>query len=291
VPAGPGDLVANYRIESELGRGGMSVVFRARDLRSGAEVALKAPLPGTEVDPDAFRRVLREVRVVSRLVHPNIVMLRGAFEHEGLPWLAFELVDGRSLADRIEREGPLPAAEIARIGADLAGALEFAHARGSVHGDVTPRNILIASNGVAKIADFGLASFASAPGRNSAGPTLPKTVRRTIAGVPAYLAPELILGHPPDGRSDIFALGAVLYEMSTGRRAFPGMDNDEVLESILQGAAVSLAPGGGLTGEDAPRPDPLPAALITAIERALAHDPDGRYQRAADLQAELRRLL
>jgi serine/threonine protein kinase len=271
----PGTVVSHFRIEGELSGGGMAVVYRAIDTRTGRAAALKSPrLGGDEPGADAIRRLLREVRLLARLIHPNIVALLGAFESAGLPWLAMELVEGPSLSGAIDAGGPLPPEELVRQGGGLASALGLAHARGILHRDVAPGNILLTPEGRAKLADFGLAAFDARPGR---GPGLGAS-RPAIVGTPGYIAPEVLVGQAPDGRSDLFSLGAVLYEMGTGRPAFPGRTREAIEQATLR---HDPEPMGGAESS-------FPAALEGVIRRAMAKDPGKRFPDAAALEAALR---
>ncbi|HJQ98364.1 MAG TPA: serine/threonine-protein kinase [Candidatus Polarisedimenticolaceae bacterium] len=260
-----GSLVGSYRIDGEIGRGGTAHVYRATDA-NGRAVALKAPRNELS-DPGTIRRFLKEVRLTARLVHPNIVAVLGGFEHAGLPWLVLQFVEGESLGAMIDAGGPLPLAEVVRHGQGLASALAFAHTRGVLHQDVSPNNILIAEGGQAMLSDFGLASLAS-----SAPSSLVST--RPVVGTAGYMAPEKILGHVSDGRSDVFSLGAVLYEMATGRPAFAGSTNDDLLDATLEMEPPAM---GG------------PAELERIVTKALAKSPDDRYQSAAELEGDLHR--
>lgn len=282
TPVAPGALVSHYRIVHEIGCGAMARVYRATDTRSGRDVALKVPRSEGDQGPDSIRRFLREVRLAARLVHPNIVALHGGFEHAGLPWLAMELVEGPTLGEMIDRNGPLPLADVLRHGEGLAGALGFAHSRGILHHDVSPSNIVIAGDGRARLLDFGLASFLSAP---SAGPmgaqgrVLERT-RGTVAGTAGYMSPEKILGRQLDARSDLFSLGAVLYEMTTGRPAFPGSTREEIVDATLETEPAEIDPS---------KPGPV-AVFEQIVRRALAKSPEDRYSSAGELEADLRAL-
>ena len=263
----PGSLVSHYRIDREIGRGATAHVYRATDVNGGRAVALK--VPHADPGPDTIRRFLREVRLTARLVHPNVVAVLGGFEHAGLPWLVLQLVDGVSLGEIIDAGGPLPLTDAVRHGKDLASALAFAHARGVLHRDVSPNNILIAADGRAKLSDFGLASVASsAPGTREPS-------RRAVVGTAGYMAPETIVGHAPDGRSDLFSLGAVLYEMCTGRPAFPGGTSEERLDATLEREPAEMG---------------VPQ-LESIVKRALAKSPDERYSSAGELEDDLRTAL
>ncbi len=265
--------VGPYVVHEEIGRGGMAVVHRAIDERTGRTVALKRPLEGTLRDPQALRQVFREVRLAARLRHPHVVALLGAVEHEGGPCLVLEHVDGRALYDVLRDTGPLPLEDVLRVGTAIADALAFIHAHGVVHQDVSTGNVLLAG-GTVKLADFGLARLAGArvvtAGRSY-----------ELAGTPAYLAPEQVLGHALDGRADVFALGAVLYEAWTGRPAFTGATIDDVLEAVVAAAPVPCS---------ALRPE-TPPALEAALSAALARERDARCDAAglAELLAAVTR--
>lgn len=268
----------------------MSVVYQAVDQRLGRQVALKAPRH--ESDPDALRRTLRELRLTSRLVHPNIVALLGAFDHEGQPWLVMELVEGMSLREALDRDGSLPMEEVGRHGAELAGALDLAHGYGILHRDISPGNILMTTDGRARLTDFGLARPDVGPrgGRESMFAGRSSSARPELVGTPAYMAPEQILGQTLDARTDIFSLGAVLYEMWTGRPAFIVPDREDLHDALLNRSAdeglttVGLAP---LRSERTTPPERAPR-LLEILRKALAIDPVDRYRSAALLEADFR---
>lgn len=254
--------IGPYVALEEIGRGGMAVVHRAVDERTGRTVALKRPLDGTLRDPQALRQVFREVRLAARLRHPHVVALLGALEHDGAPCLVLEHVAGRALYDVLRDSGLLPLHEVLRIGSAIADALAFIHERGIVHQDVSTSNVLLAHDTV-KLADFGLARLA-------AGRVVAAGRRYEVAGTPAYLAPEQVLGHALDGRADVFALGAVLYEAWTGRPAFAGATLDDVLEAVVAAAPVPCS---------ALRPD-TPRALEAALAAALTKEREARCDAA-----------
>ena len=276
----PGDEISGYRIESEIGSGAASIVYKATDLRSGRGVALKTPrvdAPAASLAPESVpgvvdRRFLRELRILVRLVHPHIVAMLGAFEHQGQPWLVMELVDGESLRRRLRRGGALRPEEACRFAADLAGALHFAHREGILHQDVSPNNILLSVQGPVKLTDFGFARLAV---RSRSGAFVERV------GTPAFMSPEQIRGEPLDGRSDVFSLGTVLYEMATGRDGFLGTDQAEVFGAILEGATDASAWGD----------DPVSRGLRTILARAHRRLPAERYASAGEMEAELRGLL
>jgi serine/threonine-protein kinase len=268
----PEALVGSYKVVELIARGAMGHVYRATDVRSGRDVALKVPSSEGAREPGTLRRFLREVRVAARLVHPHIAAFYGGFEHAGRPWIAMELIDGPSFGEWIDTNGPMPLADVLRHGEGIASALEFAHARGILHHDVSPQNIVIAPDGRAKLLDFGLAGFLAAP----SGSQRLQPARATVAGTVGYMSPEKILGRPLDARSDLFSLGAVLYELATGRPAFPRSTREEILDATLEAEPAAMG---------------LPAAFEAIVRKALAKSPDDRYASAAELAAALRAYL
>lgn len=279
---GPVRRIAHYEILGELGRGGMGVVYRARDLNLGREVALKCPSPTLGADPKSRRRFLREGKAASSLSHPHIVPVFEVFEVDGLPWLAMEIVEGESLRAALAGGHPLPVDDVIRHAEGLAGALEAAHARHVLHRDVNPRNVLVARDGRARLADFGLAKAFVPPEERSSASTQSSegTESGAVVGTPGYMSPEQALGRPVDPRSDIFSLGTVLYEMCTGRPAFVASERGDVLDAILH---VEPAPIARMNYE-------VPDELTRIVRKCLAKQPDERYQGCSDLLADLRAL-
>jgi serine/threonine-protein kinase len=273
-----GSSISHYRILDELGRGGMGVVYRAVDTRLGREVALKFLPEQVAGDATALARFRREARAASALNHPNICTIYDVGEHEGTHFIAMELVRGESLAHRLE-SGAMQPGEICRIGAQLAGALEAAHAQGVVHRDVKPRNVFLTERGDAKLLDFGLAKLAPAPESTVTGVTLEADVtqEQRIVGTPSYMSPEQVLGRPLDGRSDIFSLGAVLYCMATGRRPFEAASVPEILASVLR---QEPTPVPSINQE-------VPAGLARVIARCMAKSAEQRYADAGELRRDL----
>ena len=216
-----GRTILHYTILSELGTGAMGRVYLARDDRTDRKVALKF-LPGS-ANPDQRERLTREAHAAARLSHPGIVTLYGFEEHGGEPFLVEEYVPGESLGHRLGR-GPLGTSETLRLARELSAALAHAHAHGIVHRDLKPDNVMVAEDGSYKIADFGIARLEEATTLTEAGVTI---------GTLAYLAPECLRGHRGDVRADLFALGAVLYEAVSGRRAFPGSTEAEVMYQVM----------------------------------------------------------
>src|SRR5215471_17676918 len=222
MPLTPGTKLGPFEITSPLGVGGMGEVYRARDTRLGRDVAVKI-LP-KELSADTARKLRfeREAKTISGLNHPNICTLHDVGSQDGVDYLVMECVEGETLAKRLEK-GPLPLEHVLKYGAQIADALDKAHHAGIVHRDLKPANIMLAASG-AKLLDFGLAKPAaplvSGATLTAAVPKTPLTQEGTIVGTFQYMSPEQVEGKELDSRSDIFSLGAVLYEMLTGRRAF-----------------------------------------------------------------------
>ena len=261
----PGDIVGGYRVRAVAGRGGMGVVYRADDLALGRQVALKVIAPQLAGDPRFRERFARETRIAAGLEHPHVVPVYGAGEEAGQLFIAMRFVDGTDLQGLL-REGALAPERAVGIVAQVAQALDAAHARGLVHRDVKPSNVLVANLGAteqAYLTDFGLTRDAAAgDGLTAAGEWV---------GTLAYVAPEQIRGEPVDARADIYALGAVLYQSLTGQVPFP-------VESELEALAAHL-------DEPPPRPSEggAPRALDAVVERAMSKDPSRRFRSAGDL--------
>ena len=276
-----GTRLGPYEVIAPLGAGGMGEVYKARDTRLDRTVAIKI-LPATLADDPEFReRFDREARVISQLDHPHICALFDVGEHNSTAFLVMQYLEGETLEDRIVR-GPLSLKDALQIATDIAGALDQAHRAGIVHRDLKPGNVMLTKAG-AKLLDFGLAK-ASAPVVAGLGltklattpPTL--TVRGTILGTFQYMAPEQLEGLDADARTDIFAFGAVLYEMLTGRKAFDGTTQASVIAAILEREPPPISATQPLT----------PAALDRTVKRCLTKDPNARWQTARDLLEELR---
>jgi TolB-like protein len=277
-----GTRLGPYEIRGSLGRGGMGEVYRAADPRLGREVAIKILSADAASDPDSIRRFEKEARAVASLSDPHIVPLFDVGEAEGLRYVVTELVDGETLRSLL-LSGPLPTQEAARIASEVATGLAAAHEKGLVHRDIKPENIILARNGAARILDFGLVQqierrpLAEAPeDAPTAGPA--STEIGTIAGTVGYMSPEQVRGERPDGRSDIFSLGTVLYEMATGQRAFRADSRIETLNAILK-----EEPDAGATERAG-----LPAEMDRILRRCLEKRPENRYHSAADLAHDLR---
>ena len=275
----PGTKLGPYEIVKPLGTGGMGEVYRARDTRLGRDVAVKILPKEMSADPQRKQRFEREAKTISSLNHPNICTLHDIGSQDGVDYLVMECVEGETLAKRLDR-GSLPLEQVLKIGAQIADALDKAHRAGIVHRDLKPGNIMLTATG-AKLLDFGLAKPA-APLLNLATMTVtkaesPLTKEGMIVGTFQYMSPEQIEGKEVDGRSDVFSLGAVLYEMLTGKKAFEGKSQLSVASAILEKEPAPISSLKPLT----------PPALEHAIRRCLAKEPEKRWQSAADLSGEL----
>ena len=274
----PGSQLGPYTIEGPLGVGGMGEVYRARDTRLDRTVALKI-LRGSELSRrDRLERFKREARAISRLNHPHICALHDIGEQDGDAFLVMEYVDGETLAERLVG-GPLAIEEVLRFGEQIAAALTAAHREGVVHLDLKPSNIMLARDGV-KLLDFGLAKLREidpAPSGQDTTMNLALSGDGAIIGTLPYMAPEQLEDKPVDARTDLFALGAVLYEMTTGQVPFQGSSKASVIVAILSEEPVPASRRRPLT----------PPLLERAIQRCLAKESEARWQTAADLRAEL----
>jgi eukaryotic-like serine/threonine-protein kinase len=275
-----GDSIGPYVVHSELGAGGMGKVYRARDTRLGREVALKQLSDPSLTSELARERVLREARAAAGLSHANIATIYDVLDTPDGPTIVMEYVPGESLARHIAR-GSLPAARAVEIAAQIADGLAEAHTRGIVHRDLKPANIQITPEGKAKILDFGIAQ--PAENDQNAAPASTPTVTAyaeagRLAGTPGYMAPEQLGGSRADERTDVYALGVLLYEMLTGRPPYPGGD-------LLSSAMAVLKGGAPAVSELVPTTPPLVSAIV---DRAMAPGPAERYQDAGELARDLR---
>src|SRR6202165_2497287 len=263
-----GTKLGPYEIESALGAGGQGEVYRARDTRLDRTVAIKILPSHLCSNPEAEQRFDREARTISSLSHPNICHLYDVGSQDGTSYLVMEYLQGETLADRL-RKGPLPLEQVLKCGIELCEGLEKAHRSGVIHRDLKPGNIMLTKSG-AKLMDFGLAKPALPASPPSSGltqtlatPQHPLTTEGMLVGTFQYMAPEQLEGREADARSDIFALGAVLYEMVTGRRAFQGKTTASTIAAILAAEPPPISTVQPLS----------PSALEATVKSGLAKDP------------------
>lgn len=270
-------VVGRYVILDRLGVGAMGRVYRARHRLMGRQVALKFIASRFQGRPGAAARFLREIRLIGRLDHPNIVRALDADRVGDVPYIVMEYVRGRDLGRLLQERGPLPAAEVASLAAQAALALDHAHRRGVVHRDVKPSNLLLADDGVLRLLDLGLATLLDhddddqEPFATAAG---------VAVGTIEYMSPEQAAGRPVDGRSDLYSLGCAMYHLLTGQVPFP---EGSRVERLARRIREQPAPAAGL------RPD-LPPDLTAVLDRLLAIDPEARFATASDAAATLRAL-
>ena len=287
MPLSPGTRLGPYEIASPLGAGGMGEVFRARDTRLGRDVAVKVLPQHLSTNPEVRARFEREAKTVSSLNHPHICTLFDVGREGDTDYLVMELVEGETLAERLAK-GALPTAEVLRLGAQIADALDRAHRAGVVHRDLKPGNVMLTKSG-AKLMDFGLARATGMAGPASGSsvtvaaltqsPTVatPLTAEGTILGTFQYMAPEQLEGSEADARSDLWALGCVLYEMATGRRAFEGRSQASLITSIMGSEPAPLSQVAPLS----------PPGFERLVQACLAKDPADRLQSAHDIRMQL----
>ena len=291
MPLTSGTKLGPYEIQSPLGEGGMGEVYRARDTRLDRSVAIKVLASHLSSSPELKQRMEREAKAISALNHPHICRLYDVGSQDGTEYLVMELLEGETLSQRLAK-GPLPISEVLRIGLAVAEALEAAHRQGIVHRDLKPGNVMLTKSG-AKLMDFGLAKstaaglggavtsaplLSAAKTMSEASPMSPLTTAGAIIGTIQYMSPEQIEGKEADGRSDLFALGAVLYEMVTGGRPFAGKSQISVASAILERDPEPISALQPLT----------PPALEHIIHTCLAKDPEDRFQTAHDVKLQLK---
>jgi serine/threonine protein kinase/Tol biopolymer transport system component len=277
VRLNPGARIGNFEVIALLGTGGMSDVYRARDTRLGREVAIKVISESLGTDPTALERFQREARAAGSLNHPNVVALYDLGLEDGQPYLVTELLQGETLRQKLA-DGPVPLGTALDWASQIARGLAAAHARGIVHRDLKPENLFATRDGQLKLLDFGIAKLTEAVrnqgGRDLMSDTASSSGGQTGTGVtigsPSYMSPEQVRGGPVDARTDSFALGAVLYEMLSGRRAFPGATFLERNYATLHHDPQAL-------------PDTVPPNVAQIVRRCLEKDPDRRFQSASDL--------
>jgi eukaryotic-like serine/threonine-protein kinase len=282
-----GKKLGPYEILSSAGTGGMGEVYRARDSRLDRIVAIKVIAGDVAHNSDLRQRFEREARAISSLSHPHICALHDIGESDGTEYMVMEFLEGECLADRLAK-GPLPTEQVLRYGMEIADALDAAHKHGVVHRDLKPANIILTKGG-AKLLDFGLAKPTVAPISDvTAAAALtamatshkPVTAEGHVVGTFQYMAPEQLEGKEADARSDIFALGTVLYEMASGRRAFPGKTQASIIAGILAADPPPISSIQPLT----------PPALTQLIKTCMAKDPDERWQTAHDIKIQLKHI-
>ena len=268
-----GTTLGSYRIVSQLGAGGMGVVYKALDQRLQRHVALKVLPPAVSSDEGRRRRFLQEARAASALNDPHIITIYDIFEHDGADVLVMELVEGRTLRDAVT--GPVPVEQAVAWVQQIAEALGLAHGAGIVHRDLKPGNIMITDRGLVKVLDFGLAKVTVTSDEATVAPA---TMEGDLLGTIEYMSPEQARGAPADHRSDIFSLGTILYELLAGRRPFLADNRLALLHEILHGPITPLR---------SLRPDlsePLEAVVMKALER----DPRVRFQSMWELGSALK---
>ncbi|MGB0103744.1 MAG: serine/threonine-protein kinase, partial [Candidatus Sulfotelmatobacter sp.] len=287
-----GTKLGPYEIQSPLGAGGMGEVYRARDTRLDRTVAVKVLASHLSSSPELKQRMEREGRAISSLNHPHICQLYDIGSQNGTDYLVMEFLEGETLAERL-RKGAMPLAEVYKIGIAVAEALAVAHRSGIVHRDLKPGNIMLTAGG-AKLMDFGLAkplglqsagtgsgsaapSFTAAATMSGPSPLSPLTTAGSIIGTIQYMSPEQIEGKDADARSDIFAFGAVLYEMVAGKRPFAGKSQISLASSILEAEPQPVSDIKPNT----------PLAFEHVVTTCLQKNPDERYQSAHDVKLEL----
>jgi len=285
-----GTKLGPYEIQSAIGAGGMGEVYRGRDTRLERIVAIKILPTHLSENREARQRFDREARVISSVSHPNICTLYDVGHQDGIDYLVMEFLQGETLADRL-RKGPLPIEQVLRYGIEICEGLDRAHRSGVVHRDLKPGNIMLTKTG-AKLMDFGLAKAAVAGAGDPASSltatlgtppgshTHPLTAQGTVVGTFQYMAPEQVEGKEADARTDIFALGAVMYEMLTGKRAFEGKTAASAMAAVLERDPAPISSLQPMT----------PPALERLVKTCLAKDPDERWQTAHDVKLQLRQM-
>jgi tRNA A-37 threonylcarbamoyl transferase component Bud32 len=270
-------LAGRYRLKRLIAKGGMAEVWEAVDDILGRPVAVKILHPHLAADESFRERFRREAIAAARLAHPNVVATFDTGTDEGITFIVMELVDGSTLRQLLNETGPMAPAGVIHVGAQVADALHYAHRAGVVHRDVKPANILICSDGRVKVADFGIAKAVEESEPDRPTPSEALTGTGSIIGTAQYLAPEQVDGRAVDGRTDVYALGVVLYEMVCGRPPFTG--ETDMAVALKHITTNPLAPGVVRAG--------VPRALEEIVLRAMAKRPDDRYQSADELRAAL----
>jgi Tol biopolymer transport system component/DNA-binding winged helix-turn-helix (wHTH) protein len=271
------EMVSHYRVLEKLGEGAMGVVYKAEDTKLGRFVALKFLAEELSDDPQALKRFEREARAASALNHPNICTIYDVNEHDDLPFIVMEYVEGRTL-DKLIAHGALELSQVIRYAIDIADALAKAHAAGVIHRDLKPGNIMVAGDGAAKVLDFGIAKLTRTPGAGKSAAPLPtETAQEGMLGTISYMSPEQAEGRIVDARSDIFSFGALLYEMVTGQKAFRGDSKLSTPSAILW--AEPKRAGQVVKG--------VPRELDGILALCLCQSPELRFQAMPDVKVAL----
>jgi eukaryotic-like serine/threonine-protein kinase len=276
MPIDRGTRLGPYEVLGPIGAGGMGEVYRARDPRLSRDVAIKVLTTTAAVGQDQLRRFEDEARAAAALNHPNILSVLDVGSHDGSPYVVFELLAGETVSDRL-MNGPLPPRKAVEYAVQICDGLAAAHSRGIVHRDLKPSNLFITRDGHVKILDFGLAKLRPAlDGAEAAGSTATRTATQPgiLFGTLAYISPEQLRGQPADPRSDLFALGATLYEMLAGQPAFQRATPAETISAVLKHEPDAIG---------APASAAMPPTLESIVRRCLEKDPDERFQSAKDL--------
>src|SRR6185503_7756649 len=273
-----GTRIGSYRIVSRLGAGGMGEVFLAEDSTLERRVALKFLPADAETDARARQRLIREAQAAAKLDHPNVCAIHEVGQHQDTSFIVMQHVEGETLASLIKR-GPIALVESLQIATQIADALAEAHSHGIIHRNIKPQNVMLTRRGQVKVLDFGLAKLelAERPAHREASTEILLTQPGAIAGTAPYMSPEQLRGEMLDGRTDIFSLGAVLYEMLTGLRAFAGTSNAETIAAVLERDPAPLADIKGNGTEE----------IQEILNRCLAKDRSDRYESAMDLAGDL----
>ncbi|HXX46239.1 MAG TPA: protein kinase [Candidatus Acidoferrales bacterium] len=281
MPLTPGSQLGVYEIVGAIGAGGMGEVYRARDRKLGRDVAIKVLPSFLSADPDRLRRFEQEARAAAALNHPNILVVFQLGTHDGVPYLVSELLEGNTLREPLQR-GALPIRKAIDYGVQIARGLAAAHEKGIVHRDLKPENVFVTKDGRLKILDFGLARLLPQRGETeaSAATLSDLTDPGTVMGTVGYMSPEQVSGKPADHRADIFAFGAILYEMLTGKRAFQKPTSAETMTAILN----EEPPGVSQLVPTAP------PASQRVVHRCMEKNPEQRFQSASDLAFALEAL-
>ena len=276
-----GQLLGHYRVLEQIGTGGMGEVYRARDERLGRDVALKVIRPSTAKDADRLRRFEQEARAAAALNHPNIVAIYDIGMHDGMPFIVSELLEGKTLRERLA-DGPLSVSEASDFGVQIAEGLTAAHDKHIVHRDLKPENLFITKQNLVKILDFGIAKLVHPEALKTSTVEGLTTQTRTgsVLGTVAYMSPEQLRGKPVDGRSDIFSLGAILYEMLTAHSAFRGETDVDTITAVLRETPPEV------TRERAS----VPPAFEQIVNHCLEKEPEQRFQSVRDLAFALKNL-